>query len=66
MKTGDYGLELLHTACNNFAPDGKVQRGFSKVRRQMEEANEPSEKIAGIFASLLADGLRWGNWPNAR
>lgn len=57
-------LEYLHTACNGFAPDSKAQRGFSKIRREMEELKLTDEEIAKHMAAALQDGLAYGNWPN--
>jgi hypothetical protein len=56
-------LELLHTAVNHWAPNGVVQSAIVKVRRKMEEADESPKAVALELASILVDGLRYGNWP---
>jgi hypothetical protein len=58
----DYGLECLHTACNNFAPSADAEKGFAKLRREMD--GERPEAIAKAMASALYDGLKYGNWPH--
>lgn len=63
--TNDYNLECLHTACNGFAPNASVQKGFARIRRETDEAGEPIAEIARQLTAALLDGLQHGNWPNA-
>lgn len=57
-------LEALHRVCNAYAPTGKEQRGFSRIRREAE--SDPDNKevdVVRALCSALLDGLQFDNWP---
>lgn len=56
-------IENLHTICNHFAPTGAVQRGFYRLRADVENEDGNPQAVAIALTGALLDGLRYGNWP---
>lgn len=52
----------LHLA-NLVAPDGKVQKGFSFLVKEMGELQMSDKDITRAVVGRVLDGLYYGNWP---
>lgn len=53
-------------AFNNVAPTGKEQRALVSMLHEAEHAKESNEAIILMLADAIANGLRYGNWPQPK
>ena len=47
------------------APDMQVQEAVGQMVRRMRLAEETNEVVVLNLASVISDGLRFGNWPKS-
>lgn len=63
VKITNEMLENLHMICNQLAPTGKEQRGFTKLRNDIQKAGESNERIFSEMLEALLVGLHFADWP---
>ena len=56
----------LILAFNYCAPTGIEQRALVTVLHEMESKGEDHESVLLMLADAIANGLRHGNWPEAK
>ena len=60
---GKNAAYAILTACQLVSPSGKEQAAFATLHNEMVLSHEPWDVVIVNLANALANGIRYGNWP---